>query len=57
MNAPQSLPRDELFADLLANSVHDLKNSLGLVLNAAERVAESEALTPDGRDSLHFLQH
>lgn len=57
MNAPQSLPRDELFADLLANSVHDPKNSLGLVLNAAERVAESEALTPDGRDSLHFLQH
>jgi signal transduction histidine kinase len=57
MNAPQALPHEDVFVDLLANSVHDLKNSLGLVLSSAEVVADSEHLSQSGIDSLHLLQH
>ena len=31
---------EEVFTDLVASAVHDLKNSLALVLNAAEQITD-----------------
>ncbi len=49
--------RDEVFVDLLASSVHDIKNSIGLLLSAAD--ALNDALPADLRAtrSLGDLQY
>ena len=57
MNAPQPVPQRDEFADLLASAVHDLKNSLGLVLNSAEHIVETEAVSREGHATLQLLQH
>ena len=57
MNAPQPTPQCEEFADLLASAVHDLKNSLGLVLNSAEQIVDTEAVSREGHATLQVLQH
>ncbi len=57
MNAPQPTPQRDEFADLLASAVHDLKNSLGLVLNSAEHIVDTEAVSREGHATLQVLQH
>jgi len=57
MNAPGPAPIRDEFADLLASAVHDLKNSLGLVLNSAEQIVDTEAVSRQGHETLQILQH
>ncbi len=51
------LDDEEVFTDLVASAVHDVKNSLALVLNCAEQVADLDGVPPGARDSLLLLQH
>jgi len=56
MNARIAPPADA-FADLLASAVHDLKNSLGLVLNSAEHIADTVVVAREEHEALVTLQH
>lgn len=56
MNAPRRVG-EEVFAGLLANAVHDIKNALDLVLNAAEHIAETVPVPREGHQALQILQH
>jgi signal transduction histidine kinase len=48
---------DAVFADLVANAVHDVKNSLALVLNSAESLTDGETMSPVAQRALLVLQH
>lgn len=48
---------DARFVDLLASSVHDIKNSIGLLLTAADAVSAAIPATSDARADLCTLQH
>ena len=48
---------DAVFADLVANAVHDVKNSLALVLNSAESLTDGETMSPAAQRALLVLQH
>ncbi len=48
--------RDERFVDLLANSVHDIKNSIGLLLSAADALSVIP-LAGEARADVCTLQH
>jgi len=56
MDAQAAAPR-EAFADLLASAVHDIKNSLGLVLNSAETIADTVVVAREDHEVLVTLQH
>ncbi|MGE0226736.1 MAG: sensor histidine kinase [Acetobacteraceae bacterium] len=49
--------QDDRFVDLLASSVHDIKNSIGLLLDAADTVSDTLPETSDARASVCTLQH
>lgn len=48
---------DEGFTDLLASAVHDIKNSIGLVLNSAETIADTVVVAREDHEALITLQH
>ncbi len=48
---------EEIFTDLVASAVHDVKNSLALVLNSAEHITDMEAVPASAQESLLLLQH
>ncbi|MSQ68318.1 MAG: HAMP domain-containing histidine kinase [Gammaproteobacteria bacterium] len=48
---------DVVFAELVASAVHDVKNSLALVLNSAESLAEDAVVSPSAQRTLLVLQH
>ena len=49
--------RDERFVDLLANSVHDIKNSIGLLLTAADALSIAIPPASHARADVCTLQH
>jgi len=49
--------RDERFVDLLANSVHDIKNSIGLLLAAADALSDAIPAASGSRGDVCTLQH
>lgn len=53
----RTAPARDAFADLLANAVHDIKNSLGLVLNSAEHIADTVVVAREDHEALITLQH
>ncbi|MCC7123270.1 MAG: HAMP domain-containing histidine kinase [Acidobacteria bacterium] len=57
MEAHAAPPPHEAFADLLASAVHDIKNSLGLVLNSAEHIADTVVVAREDHEALVMLQH
>lgn len=57
MEARAAVPPGEAFADLLASAVHDIKNSLGLVLNSAEHIADTVVVAREDHETLALLQH
>ena len=56
MEAQLAAPHDA-FADLLASAVHDIKNSIGLVLNSAENIADTVVVAREEHEALITLQH
>lgn len=48
---------DERFVDLLASSVHDIKNSIGLLLAAADALSIAIPAASDARADVCTLQH
>ncbi len=48
---------EEGFTDLLASAVHDIKNSIGLVLNSAETIADTVVVAREDHEALITLQH
>lgn len=56
MNAP-AVAAPDAFADLLASAVHDIKNSIGLVLNSAENIADTVVVAREDHEALITLQH
>lgn len=48
---------DDIFTDLVASAVHDVKNSLALVLNSAEHITDLGQAPPAAQQSLLLLQH
>ncbi len=57
MDARVTAVPTDAFADLLASAVHDIKNSLGLVLNSAEHVADTVVVAREDHEALSLLQH
>jgi len=51
------MPEKDAFADLLASAVHDIKNSISLVLNSAETIADTVVVAREDHDVLVTLQH
>lgn len=48
---------DDIFTDLVASAVHDVKNSLALVLNSAEQITDLGQAPPAAQQALLLLQH
>jgi len=48
---------EDVFTDLVASAVHDLKNSLALVLNAAEQITDLGDAPASSQQALLLLQH
>ncbi len=49
--------RDERFVELLANSVHEIKNSLGVLLSAADSLSTAIPAASDARADVCTVQH
>ena len=45
------------FSDILASSIHDIKNSLSMIINAAEMLADDDAIKATHADKASALEH